>query len=1284
MDMTFRSLKPIKLTEEDKTYASYKKALDHCFEPRSGINNIGIVGDYGTGKSTIIDSYVEDLDKSKYDVIRISMLTLEKKAYTNNIDILKNIIKQVVYKPRKSLNHNILKYQPFKITLRNFRLPLLLVILFLFVFLANRSLFSEFLVLNNLASWPIEILKMFRYLLLIIIGAFFSYQIYQMFLQGIGLRKLRIASTLDAEVKRKSEDIVNKELEYLEYLIYLLKRDHEKKCKKYEYGECSKATRGNKCNTCVIKTLVFVIEDLDRFGNLQVFQQLREVNSLLNERYNATEYKFIYAVGNILFANEELNSNDNTDGIEMSNPNNNISFRGNYGSLYKENAAKFFDFILNIVPVMDSSNSYEYFKNNFPSLVGNDGIADEDLYMLSKYISTPRVLIDVAHDFQMMKSMRKTETFMHSDVKRLYYAILKSTFHNFYEIIHDVFEDLELIAGYFNNKDAYKDIEESRKDEFVKLFLLYMFENNRIRNINEGMIIRIWDDIKAENNISNIMDKHGRRSIGSGYSVDGNLGEILNFANEKHLEYIFSADAFMHKRGANLPFDAFNFTELMSQYYESNNDTIYKIIKHVETERYNDPNKINFSIKEFLDIDVVELGIKEKLLDINDYNLYVTLDYLSVLDASFLNDFNFKRRRDDTFIRKLTDIDTIVSKMRIDKINGTNGLNIYIIKHLQTENKNSSKVERLNYNAINDSEFIKLLLHFSFEYGDLMSEPVIRTDGFDRMHFLKTNARFIGTPHSFVEIIRWFDSHQSVLPLLGIDLDDFFNSLNDTFEINLTETNYSAFMYSRLLGCSQVIKNEETLLHMLNLIVEKEESYRDLSNPVFDAYRNLVIDPNEIPHQKWLSLFSDNIPLFLPLLDSVNISVIRSVYETQHKSSLVEEKIKIGLLSDIPKDVPTKGNGPFKEFLISIYKNDIYKYTVDNIITLLKYFEDEILIDYIPFSEYSLEHFELLRYYREEAELEPLDHKKPWISLLTRKIIKESPLNDFPEWLQFFVEYDPFKIDVLSELALDNDRLEIFLGFPSLYSHTYENIEFAYGFLINEDIHSFKQIISSSSFDFLTLHNDVVSLNQNINLSDLIYDELYRSRNISLKLFEQYMLESQTKLSDAIVVSSQQCKLKTLFKVGRIEINKNNLLHCSSLTLEYLQNNKEILLNSALATLSNSDILDIVSVFNNRENEISCIVSLSSSEFINTKTAISLTIAYLQDYDADDIKDDIIRLLSPLESHDNDINKIVSLLKKGKGQRKVSGVHANLISLLGDKGVVAHSDGDTNSITVKV
>src|SRR5699024_11787665 len=77
---------------------------------------------------------------------------------------------------------------------------------------------------------------------------------------------------------------------------------------------------------------VFVFEDIDRYDIHDVFIRLREINVLLNQKNTITEsnkkeVKFIY-----LLRDDVFTSTDRT---------------------------KFFDFIIPIVPVMDSSNSYD-------------------------------------------------------------------------------------------------------------------------------------------------------------------------------------------------------------------------------------------------------------------------------------------------------------------------------------------------------------------------------------------------------------------------------------------------------------------------------------------------------------------------------------------------------------------------------------------------------------------------------------------------------------------------------------------------------------------------------------------------------------------------------------------------------------------------------------------------------------------------------------------------------------------------------------------------------------
>ena len=89
---------------------------------------------------------------------------------------------------------------------------------------------------------------------------------------------------------------------------------------------------------------VVIIEDLDRFEQTEVFTKLREINLLINNSKKIeTEVVFIYAIKDDMFLDKDR--------------------------------TKFFDFMIPIIPVINSSNSNEklldivnknnYIKTNF-------------------------------------------------------------------------------------------------------------------------------------------------------------------------------------------------------------------------------------------------------------------------------------------------------------------------------------------------------------------------------------------------------------------------------------------------------------------------------------------------------------------------------------------------------------------------------------------------------------------------------------------------------------------------------------------------------------------------------------------------------------------------------------------------------------------------------------------------------------------------------------------------------------------------------------------------------
>ena len=119
---------------------------------------------------------------------------------------------------------------------------------------------------------------------------------------------------------------------------------------------------------------VIVFEDLDRFDDNKIFERLREINTLSNIRIENRKGKkhieplrFFYLLRDDIFVNKDR--------------------------------TKFFDFILPVVPVLDSSNAYDQIKRHFEK--GGVFAVFEEKFLrgLSLYIDDMRVLKNIYNEF---------------------------------------------------------------------------------------------------------------------------------------------------------------------------------------------------------------------------------------------------------------------------------------------------------------------------------------------------------------------------------------------------------------------------------------------------------------------------------------------------------------------------------------------------------------------------------------------------------------------------------------------------------------------------------------------------------------------------------------------------------------------------------------------------------------------------------------------------------------------------------------------------------------------
>ena len=118
------------------------------------------------------------------------------------------------------------------------------------------------------------------------------------------------------------------------------------------------------------KTNIVIIEDLDRFDNTLVFSKLRELNFLINNsKIVKQKVTFIYAVKDTLFENE----NDR---------------------------AKFFDYIISLVPVLSFTNARDILKSEIKHRCPSYMLLPESfLDEVSHFITEMRILKNVINDY---------------------------------------------------------------------------------------------------------------------------------------------------------------------------------------------------------------------------------------------------------------------------------------------------------------------------------------------------------------------------------------------------------------------------------------------------------------------------------------------------------------------------------------------------------------------------------------------------------------------------------------------------------------------------------------------------------------------------------------------------------------------------------------------------------------------------------------------------------------------------------------------------------------------
>ncbi len=349
-DFKFQKLTPY----EDVEMIGYEQSLDNAFDrSNSDIRNIALTGIFGSGKSSVINTYEKEHPEKK--LLHVSLAHFEGVAGEGkdneyDIDIEEKIINQLIqqikpedipdsgFRIKRSVGRNIKLWWTIRITL-------LLMILWYFSSWGSIHGVADLdlcqLITNPISTGIIATIGGVDLFLLL-------YSAISAFTTKKKIRNIKFVNTsIDIEDNGdKEKSYFDRHLDEILYLLVHSKAD------------------------------AIVFEDIDRFEDvdLKVLEHLRELCVLANSRMACTEknskvLRFIYLVSDDIF----LCSSDRT---------------------------KFFDYMIPVIPVIDASNSFNKLKEYLQESGDYESLNERFLRGLSLYLDDLRTVKNIVNEYQ--------------------------------------------------------------------------------------------------------------------------------------------------------------------------------------------------------------------------------------------------------------------------------------------------------------------------------------------------------------------------------------------------------------------------------------------------------------------------------------------------------------------------------------------------------------------------------------------------------------------------------------------------------------------------------------------------------------------------------------------------------------------------------------------------------------------------------------------------------------------------------------------------------------------
>lgn len=362
-------------TDEADPAGVYSDALTKAIDD-SCVRNIALTGPYGSGKSSIIKSFLKEYKRPVLQISLAAFLPDPPEAgptvgKVSRQEIERSILQQMLY----GADARRLPHSRFKRIQSPGRCSFLASLFMIIGVIACWHLFQN---RDAIMTGAYFFTNWFNLLAFAIGGGFTWWVIHHLYIASFGI-SLKSISLKDIEITPKAvteESILNRHLDEIIYFFQSTEYD------------------------------LVIIEDLDRFNNSDIFATLREINSLVNANLRGKRHiRFLYALRDDMFVNTDR--------------------------------TKFFEFIIPVIPIINSSNSIDKVLKQGKRLSLNDRLNHQFLREVSRYLNDLRLIKNIFNEYAIYIGNLEVESEYNLDANKLLAVLIyKNVFPSDFESLH--------------------------------------------------------------------------------------------------------------------------------------------------------------------------------------------------------------------------------------------------------------------------------------------------------------------------------------------------------------------------------------------------------------------------------------------------------------------------------------------------------------------------------------------------------------------------------------------------------------------------------------------------------------------------------------------------------------------------------------------------------------------------------------------------------------------------------------------------------------------------------